>query len=195
MPEPRTRDSLQRFLDAQAPLYEDACAELKAGCKQSHWMWFIFPQLRGLGLSATAQHYGIASRQEAQAYLQHPVLGERLKHGMRLLLAHQGLSAQGIFGATDALKFRSCATLFAEVAGQEPVFQQVLDKYDDGVRDSRTLELLGSPGIGMKQPLTDQKKILILVTELPIDSSLAFVTPKRFAAWWSRTRPANASRF
>lgn len=82
-------DRLQRFLDAQAPVYEEACAELQAGAKQSHWMWFIFPQLRGLGLSATAHHYGIASRQEAQDYLRHPVLGPRLRHCMALLLAHK----------------------------------------------------------------------------------------------------------
>jgi uncharacterized protein (DUF1810 family) len=136
-------DILQRFLDAQAPVYEDACAELKAGCKQSHWMWFIFPQLRGLGQSATAVHYGIASRQEALAYLQHPVLGARLRHCMALLLAHQGLSAQDIFGAIDAMKLKSCATLFAAIAEHEAVFQQVLEHYYSGERDSRTLALLG----------------------------------------------------
>jgi uncharacterized protein (DUF1810 family) len=136
-------DSLQRFLDAQATVYEVACAELKAGCKQSHWMWFIFPQLRGLGQSTRAIHYGIASRQEALDYLQHPVLGARLKNCMALLLAHQGLSAQAIFGATDAMKLKSCATLFAAIAEHEPVFQQVLDQYCNGVRDSRTLALLG----------------------------------------------------
>lgn len=135
-------DSLQRFLDAQATIYQDACDELKAGRKQSHWMWFIFPQLRGLGQSATAVHYGIASQQEALDYLQHPVLGARLKHCMALLLAHQGLSAQDIFGAIDAMKLKSCATLFAAIAEHEPVFQQVLDHYYSSARDSRTLELL-----------------------------------------------------
>jgi uncharacterized protein (DUF1810 family) len=135
-------DSLQRFLDAQAPVYEEACAELKAGLKTSHWMWFIFPQLRGLGQSATAIRYGIASRAEALAYLQHPVLGARLKHCMALLLAHGGLSAQAIFGATDAMKLKSCATLFAAIAQEAPVFQQVLDQYYGGERDSRTLALL-----------------------------------------------------
>jgi uncharacterized protein (DUF1810 family) len=136
-------ESLQRFLDAQAPVYEQACAELKIGEKQSHWMWFIFPQLRGLGQSATAVHYGLASRQEALDYLQHPVLGTRLKHCMALLLAHQGLSAQAIFGSIDAMKLKSCATLFAAIAEQEPVFQQVLGRYCNGERDSRTLALLG----------------------------------------------------
>ncbi len=135
-------DSLQRFLDAQAPVFEQACAELQAGDKQSHWMWFIFPQLRGLGLSATAQHYGIASRQEALDYWLHPVLGPRLKQVMVLLLAHRGLSAQAIFGATDAMKLKSCATLFAAVAPDEPVFQQVLDQYYAGALDERTLALL-----------------------------------------------------
>jgi uncharacterized protein (DUF1810 family) len=136
-------DSLQRFVDAQATVYEQACAELQAGRKQSHWMWFIFPQLRGLGHSAMAQHYGLASRQEARAYWQHPVLGPRLKHGMALLRVHQGLSAQAILGATDALKLRSCATLFAAVASEEPVFAQVLDQYYAGEPDERTLALLG----------------------------------------------------
>lgn len=136
-------DSLQRFVDAQAGVVEDACAELRAGCKQSHWMWFIFPQLRGLGHSAMAQHYGIASRAEALAYWQHPLLGPRLKHCMQLLLAHEGLSAQDMLGAIDALKLRSCATLFAAVAPEEPVFSQVLARFYGGVGDERTLALLG----------------------------------------------------
>jgi uncharacterized protein (DUF1810 family) len=136
-------DSLQRFLDAQAPVYEEACAELRAGEKQSHWMWFIFPQLRGLGQSATAVYYGIASRHEAQAYLQHPVLGARLKHCMALLLAHRERSAQQILGPIDAMKLKSCATLFAAVADQEPVFRQVLERYYGGEQDARTLQLLG----------------------------------------------------
>ena len=136
-------DSLQRFVDAQAGVVEDACAELRAGCKQSHWMWFIFPQLRGLGHSAMAQHYGIASGAEALAYWQHPLLGPRLKHCMQLLLAHEGLSAQDMLGAIDALKLRSCATLFAAVAPDEPVFSQVLARFYGGVGDERTLALLG----------------------------------------------------
>jgi len=136
-------DSLQRFVDAQAGVVEDACAELRAGCKQSHWMWFIFPQLRGPGHSAMAQHYGIASGAEALAYWQHPLLGPRLKHCMQLLLAHEGLSAQDMLGAIDALKLRSCATLFAAVAPDEPVFTQVLARFYGGVGDERTLALLG----------------------------------------------------
>jgi uncharacterized protein (DUF1810 family) len=136
-------DSLQRFLDAQAPVYQDVCDELTAGRKYSHWMWFIFPQLRGLGQSATAVHYGLASEQEAQDYWRHPVLGPRLQHCMALLLTHPGLSAQDIFGPIDAMKLKSCATLFAVVAGPEPVFQQVLERYYGGERDRRTLERIG----------------------------------------------------
>ena len=136
-------DSLQRFLDAQAPVYDDVLAELRAGRKQSHWMWFIFPQLRGLGHSAMAQRYGIAGRAEALAYLQHPVLGARLKECMALLLAHQDLSADDILGDIDAMKLRSCATLFAAVAPQEPVFAQVLERFYFGQRCHRTLALLG----------------------------------------------------
>lgn len=136
-------DSLQRFVDAQAGVIEDVCAELRAGNKQSHWMWFIFPQLRGLGHSAMAQHYGIASRAEALAYWRHPLLGPRLKECMQLLLAHEGLSAQGMLGAIDALKLRSCATLFAAVAPEEPVFDEVLQRFYGGVADERTLALLG----------------------------------------------------
>ena len=135
--------SLQRFLDAQAPVYDDVLAELRAGRKQSHWMWFIFPQLRGLGHSAMAQRYGIAGRAEALAYLQHPVLGARLKECTTLLLAHQGLSAVDILGDIDAMKLRSCATLFAAVAPQEPVFAQVLEQLYFGRRCHRTLALLG----------------------------------------------------
>jgi len=136
-------DSLQRFLDAQTPVYDEVLAELRAGRKQSHWMWFIFPQLRGLGHSAMAQRYGIAGRAEALAYLQHPVLGARLKECMTLLLAHQGLSAVDILGDIDAMKLRSCATLFAAVAPQEPVFAQVLERFYFGRRCHRTLALLG----------------------------------------------------
>lgn len=136
-------DSLQRFVDAQAGVIEDACAELRAGNKQSHWMWFIFPQLRGLGHSAMAQHYGIASRAEALAYWRHPLLGPRLKECMQLLLAHEGLSAQDMLGAIDALKLRSCATLFAAVAPEEPVFGEVLQRFYGGLADERTLALLG----------------------------------------------------
>lgn len=136
-------DSLQRFLDAQAPVYDDVLAELRAGRKTSHWMWFVFPQLRGLGHSSLAQHYGIASRAEALAYVQHPLLGARLRECMALLLAHKELSAEDIFGSIDAMKLRSCATLFAAVAPQEPLFQQVLQQFYFGQPCHRTQQLLG----------------------------------------------------
>jgi uncharacterized protein (DUF1810 family) len=135
---------LQRFVLAQDPVYTQVCAELAAGAKTSHWMWFVFPQLKALGHSATAQHFGIASRAEALAYWQHPVLGPRLKACSELVVAVEARTALQIFGSTDKLKFRSCVTLFAQVAPQEPVFNQALAKYFDGEGDARTLALLAS---------------------------------------------------
>ncbi len=135
-------DGLQRFLDAQAPVWDEVCAELRTGRKRSHWMWFVFPQLRGLGHSSMAQHYGIADRAEALAYVQHPVLGARLREGLALLLAHPGMSAEDILGGIDAMKLRSCATLFAAVAPQEPVFAQVLQQFYFGRPCQHTLALL-----------------------------------------------------
>lgn len=135
-------DDLQRFVDAQAPVYDDVLAELRAGRKTSHWMWFIFPQLRGLGRSSMAQRYGIASRAEALAYARHPVLGARLRECMSLLQAHPAGSAQEMLGDVDAMKLRSCATLFAAVAPQEPAFRGVLVRFFDGQADERTLALL-----------------------------------------------------
>ena len=132
---------LQRFVDAQQGVYAQVCAELAAGCKRSHWMWFVFPQLKGLGRSATAQHYGIASKAEAQAYWAHPLLGPRLKQCTDLVLAVDGRSARQIFGPPDDLKFRSCMTLFAQATG-EPVFTRALQKYFGGEADPRTIELL-----------------------------------------------------
>lgn len=133
--------NLQRFVDAQAPVYRQVCAELAAGRKTSHWMWFVFPQLRGLGRSATAQHYGIGSTAEARAYWTHAVLGARLKHCTELVLAVEGRSAHEIFGPPDDLKFRSCMTLFAQVTG-EPLFTRAIDRYFGGQADPATLELL-----------------------------------------------------
>lgn len=132
---------LQRFVTAQAPVYGDVCAELAAGRKSSHWMWFVFPQLKGLGRSATAQHYGIAARAEADAYWRHPLLGPRLKQCTELVLAVDGRSANQIFGSPDDLKFRSCMTLFAQATGA-PVFRQALDKYFGGEDDEQTLRRL-----------------------------------------------------
>lgn len=132
---------LQRFVTAQGPVFAQVCAELAAGRKTSHWMWFVFPQLKGLGRSATAQHFGIASREEAQAYWRHPVLGARLKQCTELVLGVEGRSANQIFGSPDNLKFRSCMTLFAQVS-DAPVFGQALEKYFAGKGDEQTLQLL-----------------------------------------------------
>jgi len=135
-------DTLQRFLDAQAPLHAQVQAELRAGRKQTHWMWFVFPQLRGLGHSAMAQRYGIADLAEARAYAQHPVLGERLRENLQLLLAQRDLEAEDILGEIDALKLRSCLTLFAEAAPQEPLYREVLERFYGGRPDPHTLALL-----------------------------------------------------
>mgnify|MGYP001097753526 FL=1 len=148
-----TRD-LQRFVDAQAPVYAQVCAELAAGRKTSHWMWFVFPQLAALGRSATARFYGIASKAEALAYWLHPVLGPRLRHCTRLVLATRASSAHALFGSPDDLKLRSCMTLFAAVAGEEPAFTQVLERFYAGEPDAATLALLGDdagfPPLGAK---------------------------------------------
>jgi uncharacterized protein (DUF1810 family) len=133
---------LQRFVDAQAPVHEQVLAELAAGAKRSHWMWFVFPQLRELGRSSTAQHYGIGSLAEAQAYWQHPLLGPRLTACSELVVKVVGRTAHQIFGSPDDLKFRSSMTLFHRAAPAEPVFEQALLRYYGGVGDARTLALL-----------------------------------------------------
>lgn len=135
--------NLQRFIGAQSPVYEQVCAELRAGHKQSHWIWFIFPQMRGLGRSETASYYGIASRQEAEAYLAHPILGARLQECTRLVNLVEGRTVDRIFGYPDDLKFHSSMTLFASLGSGNPVFKEALQKYFDGKLDQRTLELLG----------------------------------------------------
>lgn len=134
--------NLKRFLDAQNLVYNRACAELRAGQKTGHWMWFIFPQLRGLGRSHMANQYGISSRDEAVAYLQHTILGERLREWSRLVNSVQGRSISQIFGYPDDLKFRSSMTLFANVAPQDETFKQALEKYFDGALDPLTLQLI-----------------------------------------------------
>jgi uncharacterized protein (DUF1810 family) len=133
---------LDRFVQAQRGVYERALAELRQGRKLSHWMWFIFPQFAGLGRSSTAELYAIQSRAEAQAYLAHPLLGPRLIACMEALLAVEGLTASQIFGYPDDLKLRSCATLFAQIAGPQSAFTQVLDRYYGGQADEQTLRLL-----------------------------------------------------
>lgn len=133
---------LQRFVDAQHPVFDAVCEELGAGRKESHWMWFVFPQLRGLGYSWMANRYGIASRDEAEAYLAHSILGPRLRECTRLVCLMQGRSIEQIFGDPDHLKFRSCITLFAQVAKNEPLFAGALQKYFGGQPDRLTLERL-----------------------------------------------------
>ena len=137
---------LERFVAAQAPLYAHALAELKSGRKQGHWMWFVFPQLAGLGRSPTALFYGIASAAEARAYLVHPLLGPRLRECSEALLAHRGRSAESILGPVDALKLRSSMTLFEAVAEDAEPFARVLETFHDGERDPLTLDLLGRDG-------------------------------------------------
>jgi uncharacterized protein (DUF1810 family) len=134
---------LERFVRAQQPVFEQVCVELAAGRKRSHWMWFIFPQLRGLGSSPTARRYAIGSLAEARAYLAHPLLGERLRACTQLVNRVEGRSAQAIFGHPDELKFRSSMTLFARAAagGREP-FDAALAKYFAGEEDGLTRELL-----------------------------------------------------
>jgi uncharacterized protein (DUF1810 family) len=136
------RFDLKRFLDAQDGVYARATDELRLGRKQTHWMWFVFPQLHGLGHSATARKFAISSAEEARAYLQHPVLGERLKACTRLVTDLDDRSIEDIFGYPDFLKFHSSMTLFAMVAKDEGVFEAALAKYFQATRDRRTLDLL-----------------------------------------------------
>lgn len=134
---------LSRFLKAQEQDYEQALREIRSGRKRSHWMWYIFPQIQGLGFSPTAQYYAIRDLQEARDYLAHPVLGARLKEISSALLDLNGLSASEIFGYPDDLKLRSSMTLFRMADLNEPVFLEVLEKYYDGKPDARTVELAG----------------------------------------------------
>ena len=131
-----------RFVEAQAVAWPAALAELRSGRKQSHWMWFVFPQLAGLEPSPMAVHYAIRSADEARAYLAHPLLGARLREGVGAMLAHRGRSAESILGGIDALKFRSSLTLFEAVAAEPAPFAEALDAFYGGGRDERTLELL-----------------------------------------------------
>ncbi len=133
----------ERFVTAQAPVFETVLAELRAGRKRTHWMWFVFPQLSGLGRSSTARFYGISSPDEARAYLAHPILGSRLERCTRFVLETQSPSFRAIFGSPDDLKFRSCMTLFS-LAADEPdnPFRQALDRWCSGQPDERTLALI-----------------------------------------------------
>jgi len=133
---------LQRFLDAQSRCFERVCRELSEGYKQSHWMWFIFPQFKGLGHSAMANRYAISSREEAAAYLRHPVLGSRLRHCTELVISIEGRTIEEIFGDPDDLKFRSSMTLFANAAEDKRIFEDALRKYFSGKPDPLTLDRL-----------------------------------------------------
>jgi uncharacterized protein (DUF1810 family) len=138
-----SENNLQRFLDAQATDYAQALAEIKAGRKRSHWMWYIFPQIQGLGFSSISQRYAIQDAREAAAYIQHPVLGARLVEISRALLGLASSNATSVMGSPDDLKLRSSMTLFAAVPGADPVFQAVLDKFFAGAPDAQTLRRLG----------------------------------------------------
>lgn len=133
--------NLQRFIDAQEGAYEQALSEIRAGRKRSHWMWFIFPQIAGLGSSPTSQHFAIRDRAEAEAYLAHPILGTRLTECCEALLALKTMSAPDVFGYPDDLKLKSSATLFAAVSPTGSVFEQLLKKFFDGEPDTKTIEL------------------------------------------------------
>ncbi len=133
----------EHFVTAQEPVYAQVLAELRAGRKQTHWMWFIFPQLRALGRSATAQRYGIADLAEARAYLMHPVLGARLLECAGIVGGISGRTAYEIFGSPDEMKLCSSMTLFAHAAEDAAPFRRVLERYHDGVEDRLTVELIG----------------------------------------------------
>jgi uncharacterized protein (DUF1810 family) len=140
--------NLERFVDAQARVFDAVVAELTAGRKRSHWMWFIFPQLRGLGHSPTAQFFAIASLDEARAYHAHPLLGPRLDLSTQTVLESRTRSLNELFGSPDDLKFRSCMTLFEIAVPEVLLFAQALERWCGGERDDRTLELLARQETG-----------------------------------------------
>lgn len=133
-------NDLQRFLDAQERDYQTALTEIENGRKQSHWMWYIFPQIDGLGFSSAAKFYAIRDLDEAKSYFEHPVLGQRLIEISQAMLAVEGKTANRILGSPDDMKLKSSMTLFGALENTNPVFQKVLDKYFGGAKDQRTLE-------------------------------------------------------
>ena len=141
--------ALQRFVDAQRGIYAQAEQELRDGRKESHWMWYIFPQIDGLGFSSLSKRYSIKSLAEARAYLAHPVLGPRLLECAEAVVSLEGRSATEVFGSPDDMKLRSCATLFACVSPPGSVFDRLLGKYYRGLRDDQTLQLLGIDSAGL----------------------------------------------
>lgn len=139
-----TKYNLNRFLEAQETKYNEALTEIKKGKKQGHWMWYIFPQIAGLGFSEYNVFYAIKNREEATQYLQHPVLGKRLIQISKAVLEINGKTANEIFGKPDDRKLQSCMTLFNQVKNSEPIFQDVLDKYYQGIKDEKTIQLLNN---------------------------------------------------
>jgi uncharacterized protein (DUF1810 family) len=142
------RFNLRRFIAAQDPVIQDVLNELRAGQKASHWMWFVFPQIQGLGSSSMAQRYALSSWEEGRAYHEHSVLGARLRECTRLVLDVEGRRIEQIFGYPDDLKFRSCMTLFAEVAPEEPTYREALQRYFAGEPDPRTRAILNERSDG-----------------------------------------------
>ena len=134
---------LDRFLEAQEDSYPDALEELRSGRKQTHWIWYVFPQLRGLGSSAMSEKYGVSGLAEARLYLAHPVLGQRLRESTEAMLSHRASSAESVLGDLDAAKFRSCLTLFSRAEPTTQLFKVALERFFRGEPDRRTLELLG----------------------------------------------------
>lgn len=134
---------LERFVEAQHGVFDEACTELRHGRKTGHWMWFIFPQIAGLGFSAMSQHYAIRSIDEARVYLAHPALGARLREICRVVNGIEGKTAHEIFGSPDDMKLRSSVTLFAHASEDNAVFLEILKKYFGGAEDPRTLKLMG----------------------------------------------------
>jgi uncharacterized protein (DUF1810 family) len=134
--------NLQRFVDAQNQEFESVLIELRNGVKIGHWIWYIFPQLAGLGKSWNSNYFGISSRAEAEAYLKHPILGQRLRDCTAIVNSLQGCSINAIFGGIDSVKFRSSMTLFSEIAPDRQIFEQALEKYFSGKADPLTLEIL-----------------------------------------------------
>ncbi|WP_316790485.1 DUF1810 domain-containing protein [Pedobacter frigoris] len=139
---------LGRFVMAQETDYETALTEVSYGKKKTHWMWYIFPQIQGLGFSESAKHYGIKDLDEATKYYAHPVLGPRLITISKEVLNHTDLTVRDMFGSPDDLKLRSCMTLFAAVPGADPVFQKVINQFFDGEKDQRTQRILGLQAYG-----------------------------------------------
>ena len=135
-------ENLYRFIDAQEDVYHKVIQELRNGKKETHWMWFIFPQIAGLGYSSTAKYYALQNVDEAREYFAHPTVGARLLECTEIVLAHKGISALTIFGNIDEMKLRSSMTLFTHVAGPDSLFQQALDMHFDGEQDHRTLDIL-----------------------------------------------------